>query len=487
MRERTVLEKMDTEHDCPDEGHAEKEDAATVPPPLTHLSTTTTALEEEEGGHDTHPRAYTLEDTDLNEKYVSSSSVLSDDSREQREAEGKQITRIIDIRLMPLFCVFYFMDHLDRANIGNVSLAGIQTDLNLTAKQLSAAISAFYITYIIFEVPSNIILKRTSAVMWLSVIMLIWGVMTLAMAFVRDFQSLFACRLLLGAAESGYIPGILYLMSKFYRPREFGLRIALFLCMSSVSGLVSGPIAYGTAYLEGQKGLHGWQYLFILEGVPTIVLSVVSYFFLFDDVSQVSWLTAHQKAVHKALTHATEVEAPITVHSFLRAVSDWKCGLFSSVYFLSAVNTVSFQVFTPTIIDGFGFSVLTSQLLSAPPHFMQLVAVITGGYIADRYANKRGVLIMAGFGTGALGYLLLIVLKDIWARYVALFIISGGMGLQMAANVGWAPINFPELEIRAIAVAFVVMMGSTGGIVASYLYPGTDKPQFCKSMHAQWR
>ncbi|KAI8639979.1 major facilitator superfamily domain-containing protein [Parasitella parasitica] len=335
-----------------------------------------------------------------------------------KDTEQKKITRIIDSRMMPLFCVFYFMDFLDRANIGNATLAGLQSDLHLSPRELSISISAFYITYLLFEIPSNIFLKRTSAVMWLSLIMFLWGVMTLVMAFSKNFHSLLVCRLLLGAAESGYIPGILYVMSKMYRPRDFGLRLALLLCMSSVSGIVSGPIAYGTSFLEGQKGLHGWQYLFILEGVPTICLSVVSYFYLFDSIENVSWLTDTQKALHREYTHTPDKEAKLSMLSFRKSIFDWKTVLFSTTYFLTMITATSYTVFTPTIIDGFGFPVLESQLLSAPPNVIQTIFIILGGYLADKFENKRGVLMTVGFSVGAMGYMLLLILHERWGMYI---------------------------------------------------------------------
>ncbi|KAI7888259.1 major facilitator superfamily domain-containing protein [Mucor mucedo] len=397
---------------------------------------------------------------------------------EDTSLEEKKILKSLDIHMMPLFCIFYFVDFLDRANIGNATLAGIQDDLHLTPAQLSTAISAFYITYIIFEVPSNMVLKRTNAVMWLSSIMLLWGFMTVIMAFAHNFAGLLVCRLLLGAAESGYVPGILYMMSKVYRPREFGLRVALLICMSSIAGIVSGPIAYGTSFLEGKGGLHGWQYLFIIEGIPTVILSVISFFYLFDDVQKVPWLSVRQKALHQQYTQTPKGQGSSTWVCFVKSLKDWKTTMFSVVYFLNAITVVSCQVFIPTIIDGFGFPVLTSQLLSAPPYVMQTVMIIAGGYMADKYTNKRGVLMATGFFIAAVGYMLLIVLESRWSRYASLFVIASGIGLQAPANVGWSSINFPDLEIRVIAVAIVVMVGNSGGIVSSYLYPLSDGPHY---------
>lgn len=218
------------------------------------------------------------------------------------------------------------------------------------------------------------------------------------------------------AAESGYIPGILYMMSKVYRPRNFCLRLALLLCMSSVSGIVSGPIAYGTSFLEGRQGLHGWQYLFILEGAPTVCLSIVSYFYLFDDIRDVSWLTDTQKALHRKLTNTPKEEVALSLKAFKNAIFNWKTILFSTTYFLIVVNVTSYQIFTPTIIDGFGFPVLESQLLSSPPNVAQTIFMLLGGYLTDRLENKRGLLITLGFSISAIGYILLLVLQERWRK-----------------------------------------------------------------------
>ncbi|KAL0075553.1 major facilitator superfamily domain-containing protein [Phycomyces blakesleeanus] len=383
---------------------------------------------------------------------------------------------------MPLFCIFYFTDHLDRANIGNAMLGGIHKDLNIAPSQLSIVISAFYITYILFEVPSNIMLTRTSPVLWLSLIMAVWGTVTLTMAFSSNFEGLLTCRLLLGAAESGYIPGILYQMSCVYKPRELSLRIGCLFCMASLSGIVSGPLAYATSFLDGKRGLHGWQYLFIIEGVPTILLSVISYICLFDTIDSVSWLTDEQKEIQhlrlaEGKSDADNRQEPITFKTLWLVLTDWKMWMFSMVYILSAINITSIGVFIPTIIDGFGFPVLTSQLLTAPPALVSTFMVILGGALADR-CKARAPLVMAGFVLIGIGYLLLLTLHNTWALYGSLFIIPAGIGLQAPAVVGWSSINFPDITTRAVAVAAVVMIGNGGSIVASFLYPLVDAPHY---------
>ncbi|KAI9483211.1 MAG: major facilitator superfamily domain-containing protein [Benjaminiella poitrasii] len=398
------------------------------------------------------------------------------------EQDEKKLVRKLDWRIMPLFCLFYFADFLDRANIGNATLAGLQTDLKMTSYELSTAISAFFITYIIFEVPSNIILKKTDAAKWLSFIMFIWGLATLLSAFVTNFTGLLVARLFLGAAESGYVPGILFLLSKVYTPKEYSFRVSILLTMATLSGLFSGPLMYAMSYFDGKHGLHDWQYLFIFEGVPTIFLALVSYIFLFDDLQNVKWLSHEQKmiqAVRMATHHKpdTKEDSAINIHTFKVALLDWKTWSFAFVFLLNSINVTSLTVFAPTLIDGFGFETLTSQLLTAPPCAVATIGVLFGGYLASRF-NKRSPLLLIGSLIIATGYLCLLVLRDRWALYGTLFLIPSGMGMQAAAAIGWSAINYPDLTVRAVAVAFVLMIGNIGSVLAAYLFQSKDAPRY---------
>ncbi|SAM00621.1 hypothetical protein [Absidia glauca] len=395
---------------------------------------------------------------------------------EEVQIEEKRIVRALDKHMLPLFCVFYFTDFLDRANIGNATLAGIQSDLNLSSQELSFAISAFYITYIIFEVPSNCILKCTRASIYLSSIMLGWGLITLILAFVTNFTGLFVCRLLLGVAQSGYVPAILYQMSLVYKPSEQTMRVAILLTMASLSGMVSGPLAYASASVS--IGLHGWQVLFLLEGIPTVLLSFVSYWLLFDRLVDVSWLTDTQKEVHMHYRLPVKEEdngERISWRTLLVTFTDWKVWMFSLVYFFQATCMTSLSIFLPTIIKGFGYPTLTSQLLTAPPCVVGSVFVLLSGYLTDR-TNYRTPLLLIGFAVMALGYILLLIVHDPWVLYGSLFVVTSGVGIVAAPTVGWSSVNFPNPTIRAVAVASVVMIGNFGSVLASFLYPTANAP-----------
>lgn len=157
------------------------------------------------------------------------------------------------------------------------------------------------------------------------------------------------------AAESGYIPGILFILSKVYTPDEFSIRVGILLTMATLSGLVSGPLAYGVSFLDGRNGLTTWQYLFIVEGVPTIVLSMVSYIYLFNDIQDVKWLSTEQKVlqVNRMVHQCAETnDNPVTMKKFKKAVFDWKTLAFSTVFLLNSINVTSITVFSPSLIGG---------------------------------------------------------------------------------------------------------------------------------------
>lgn len=234
----------------------------------------------------------------------------------------------------------------------------------------------------------------------------------------------------------------MFLLSKVYTPKEFSFRVGLLLTMATLSGLLSGPLTFAMSYFDGKNNMHDWQYLFIFEGVPTILLSVVSYFFLFDDLQKVEWLTVEQKLLqanrmHYHLQDSVREDGsddPITLNTMKVVIFDWKTWAFAIVFFLNNINLVSMTVFSPTLIDGnllytknrpntyfithksgFGFPTLTSQLLTAPPCAVATIGVLTGGYLTSKY-NKRSPLLAGGSIIIAIGYLCLLTLTNKWGN-----------------------------------------------------------------------
>ncbi|ORY91942.1 major facilitator superfamily domain-containing protein [Syncephalastrum racemosum] len=362
--------------------------------------------------------------------------------------QEKRIVHALDLRLLFVLCLFYFTDFLDRSSIGSAKVQGMPNDINLTPVQTSVAISAFYITYVTLDIPSNLLLKRSDARVWLSSCLLAWGIITLCTAFAKNFAGLLVLRLFLGMAQSGYIPGVVYLVSKHYKVEETGFRMAVINATAFAASIISGPIAYGCMLLEGPSSLHGWQYLFIVEGAFTIAIGLISYWWLFDDIQQVNWLTDEQKQWQKIrMRHGIDDTKSVAWSDIRAALLDWKTYSIAFVYLANAIIMTSLLVFSPTLVDGFGFSQLTSLLLPAAPNASAFFMALLGGYLIDRY-GCRVPMVMAGFFLSALSCLFLLVLKNAWSKsefsnfvrsnklscisgqYGCLFLCLAGIGLQ---------------------------------------------------------
>lgn len=209
--------------------------------------------------------------------------------------------------------------------------------------------------------------------------------------------------------------GNLFQISRVYKAEETGIRVAVITTAAFVSGIISGLLAYGTSFLDGQHGIKGWRYLFIVEGAPSAFLGILSYFLLFDDTNKVSWLTEQQKQWQRMRIQYNDDHHRVSWADVLAAWRSWKTWVFSVLLFLNAESMICLSVFEPTLIHAFGFSVLNSQALSAPPYLVGAVMVVPAGYLADRY-HCRVFLTALGFALLSLGYVLLLVLNDTWCK-----------------------------------------------------------------------
>ncbi|CAI4211292.1 unnamed protein product [Parascedosporium putredinis] len=199
--------------------------------------------------------------------------------------DQKKILRKMDIRLIPMLALLYLLSFLDRGNIGNAKIEGLQEDLNMTPDQYNWCLTVFFFTYAAFEVPSNLLLKKLRPSIWLPTIMVAWGVVMTLMGIVKNYHGLLVARIFLG-----------YYLTMWYCRHEIQLRQALFFSAASVAGAFSGLLAFGIAKMDGVGGLEGWRWIFILEGIVTVLVAIMAYFTLFDFPDTASFLTEEERA-----------------------------------------------------------------------------------------------------------------------------------------------------------------------------------------------
>jgi MFS transporter, ACS family, tartrate transporter len=318
----------------------------------------------------------------------------------------KTTMRKVILRLVPFLMVCYFFALLDRVNIGFAALQ-MNKDLGLTPTMFGFAASLFFVSYFLVEVPSNLALQKVGARRWIARIMITWGAVSACMAFVVGPYSLYTLRFVLGAAEAGFFPGaVLYLT--YWLPSQYRARIlATFAVSIPLATFLGSPLSVGLLELDGALGLKGWQWLFVLEGIPTISLGMICLFYLTDRPSEATWLTEVQRSW---LTGRMEAEA--TLKKQVGHISLWQ--LFRNKYFLvmalvcssaSATGSV-LSIWQPQILKSFGLTNLQTGWVNSIPYGIATVVMILWGQHSDRSGERCWhtaiPLLLAGLGFAAL-------------------------------------------------------------------------------------
>lgn len=224
-----------------------------------------------------------------------------------------------------------------RVNIGNARLYGLEEDLHLSSEQFQVTVSIFFVTYLLFEVPSNLVLKLFTPRRWVSFIVIAWGIIATLTGLVQSYGALIACRLLLGVVEAGLFPGLSVYLTFFYTKHELALRIGYLFVSSAIAGALGGLLAYGIGHMDGVCGMSGWRWILIIEGIPSVILGVVTFVALPNDAESAYFLTKEEKLLMEE-RHRREYGNTATSRQFsrvdmMRAFKDWKVWAFSFAQF----------------------------------------------------------------------------------------------------------------------------------------------------------
>lgn len=382
---------------------------------------------------------------------------------EEVAAHRKSAIRKASLRLVPILGIGYFFNYIDRTNI---SIAALQMndDLGISAVEFGIAAGIFYIGYCLLEVPSNLALYRFGARRWLARIMITWGLLCAAMAFAYDARSFQILRLLAGAAEAGFFPGVIFFLSVWF-PVEYRARIlGWFILAIPLSSFIGGPLGIALLSLDGLLGLRGWQWLFILEGLPACLLGILTFRLLADRPEDAKWLTAEERA---ALTMQIEEPGPAKHGSLLAAAKDPRVLLLGASYFCFLIGSLGIGIWLPLIIKSSGYSVTAAGWLSAIPYAAACVAL----YFASRWIDRSRKYLRAHlFGCigGAAGFLVAVL-------YSQPLIAFGGLILALTSMNAFRPALFsiPSQFLTgagaAAGIALINSFGNLGGFVGPYM------------------
>ncbi|KAJ8583660.1 MFS general substrate transporter [Rhizopogon salebrosus TDB-379] len=372
--------------------------------------------------------------------------------------ERARILRKVDWRLLPLVTSLFLLSFLDRVNVGNAKVAGMSTDLNLTGFKYNIAAAVFFIPYCIAEVPSNIALKLFRPSRWIPTIMVAWGIVMTLMCLVNSFQSLVVTRLFLGLAEAGLFPGVNYYLSLWYPRSELSKRIAIFFSAATIAGAFGGLLAYGIENMEGIGGLHGWQWIFCLEGIA-------------------GFLTEPERAyiVNVLKEDANNLASHYHIRFVVQAMKDYKTYIQALMYLGLVVPGYAIALFSPTIINELGYSAANAQLLSVPPFVAGCIATIIVGIQSDKH-NLRGPYIIGGALVSLVGYILLYCDAQAGPSYVGACLAAIGVFSPVAVALAWIISNAGGDLKRGVVLAMVIGFGNLGGICSSFIY--IDPPRY---------
>ncbi|MBC3205774.1 MFS transporter [Pseudomonas sp. SWRI111] len=367
--------------------------------------------------------------------------------------------------VLPLFVVMFIVNYIDRVNIGFVR-SHLETDLGIGAAAYGLGAGLFFIGYALFEVPSNLLLQRYGARVWLTRIMFTWGAAAMAMAFVQGETSFYVLRFILGAAEAGFFPGIIYYFTQWLPASERGKTMAVFLSGSAIASVISGPVSGALLHISG-LGLHGWQWMFLIEGAASVVLCAFVWFWLQSHPRQAKWLSEEERealvaaiAEEQRAREAVQAAKP----SMFKLLADRQIALFCFIYFSIALTIYGATFWLPSMIKKMGnLGDFEVGLLNSIPWIISIVAMYGFAAMAGKWKFQQAWVALT-LVIAAIGMFMSTTGGPVFAFVAICF---AAIGFKAASALFWPiPQSYLDARIAAAVIALINSIGNLGGFVA---------------------
>lgn len=381
--------------------------------------------------------------------------------------DEERVYRKVTLRLIPFLFLCYVAAYLDRVNVGFAKLQMLN-DLKFSETIYGLGAGIFFLGYFIFEVPSNIILHRVGARVWIARIMVTWGVLSAATMFVTSPTSFYVIRFLLGVAEAGFFPGIILYLTYWYPAERRGQMISLFMTALPMAGIIGGPISgWILQQMNGVSGYAGWQWLFLFEAIPSVIIGIWVLFYLDDSIEKSKWLTLGEKNL---LTRKIAADNVSKVHtSTLDGLRNPKIWIMSMIYFCFAMGLYGVGFWLPSIIKAMGVTnAFDVGLLSAVPYVAAAIGMVLVGRRSDRTGERRWHIIIPAT-LGSLGLLLSVQLA--YNHYLAIAALTlATFGILSSLPLFWSlPTALLGGGAAASGIAFINSFGNLAGFVSPYM------------------
>lgn len=373
----------------------------------------------------------------------------------------KRALRRISWRIVPFIMILYFIAYIDRVNIGFAALT-MNKDLGFTSSVFGFGAGIFFFGYFLFEVPSNLALEKVGARLWITRVMITWGLISGAMAFVQGSTSFYVLRFLLGAAEAGFFPGIILYLSYWFPARHRAGVTALFMAAAPLSTALGSPISAALLEMNGVLGLTGWQWMFIIEALPALILGVVVFFYMTDRPEKATWMPEDERAwLVNVMNEEAARKSGHAKHSVWRGLADPRVLALALIYFGTSAGLYTLGIWAPQIIKQLGVSSMTVGLLNMIPPTVSVIAMVLWARHSDRTGERTwhvvGACLVASGGLAFAGNA-----EGIFAVILALTLVN--IGISAAKPPLWSmPTTFLSGSAAAAGIATINSIGNLGG------------------------
>ncbi|KAJ5165710.1 uncharacterized protein N7500_007540 [Penicillium coprophilum] len=385
--------------------------------------------------------------------------------------EAKLLAKL-DTAFVPIIMLTYLTCFLDRSSIGNVKVANMPEDIHASPDQFSTAVSIFYVTYVLFEAPWAVMMKKLTPRNILTGLCIVWSLTTIFTGFIQSVGSLYATRLILGACEAGLFPCLNLYLTTVYRREEQAKRVSYLMSCAAIAGAVGGLLAYGLLQMDGIGGKAGWRWVYIIEGLFSIICAALIWFGLPNNPAEAYFLTEEEKWMMRVRNEQRRKYMGSEEFSWEEmriAVRDPKLMFSSVVQFCQDILLYGFSTFLPTILRGMGYDSLMSNVLTVPVYVWAALIFVIIAWCSDRYSTFASYIFGANM-FGLVGYIILLAVDNTAVKYFATFLIGITTYTSVGLNVAWLNVNVAPQYRRALAIGLQQTIGNCAGIVAGQVY-----------------
>lgn len=374
----------------------------------------------------------------------------------------KRVMRKVTLRIVPFIMLLYFIAFIDRVNLGFAALT-MNKDLGFSPTVFGVGAGIFFLGYFLFEVPSNLILHKVGARIWIARVMITWGLVSACMALVNSANSFYLLRFLLGVAEAGFFPGIILYLSYWFPAAKRAQVTAIFMAAAPLSTALGSPLSAALLQMHGMMGLAGWQWMFVLEAIPAVLSGIVVLFFLTDRPAKAKWLTDEEREWLQGTLQAEEQSRSATgSHSSAwRGLADRRVLALALVYFGTSAGLYTLSIWSPQIIHSLGASSLATGFLNALPAILGVVAMILWARHSDR-KGERSWHVIAACLLAAAGLIYAGNITTLLGVIMALALVN--IGISASKPPLWSmPTLFLSGPAAAAGIAVINSIGNLGG------------------------